>query len=328
MSKTISAVKTKTIEHELVDARETQIVAKTALAQDAIARRSGKAKAPDLREAAHDIAKPAAAPSLGPAVSGIPYADLINAAEKKYGLPPALLAGLSRTESSFNPNVVSSRGAIGLTQLEPATAGDLENGSTGNAVRTLQYELGVTADGDFGPKTKAAIERFQRAHGLEVDGVVGPQTRAALAASRPELSQGATSANVKAIQQAVEATVDGDFGPKTKAAVENFQRSHGLQGDGIVGPETWADRRCDCRNVDDATELARQAPVTSHTGPARPTGPAGSANATNARTLAIAESRHTHEATGNNDDDGNGKIHAYQSTTGALNQPWRASFVS
>ena len=34
-------------------------------------------------------------------------------------------------------------------------------------------------------------------------------------------------------------TVDGDFGPLTKGAVEQFQGSHGLLVDGIVGNQTW-----------------------------------------------------------------------------------------
>lgn len=55
-------------------------------------------------------------------VSGIPYADQINAAAAKHKLDPALLAGLIRQESNFNANAVSPAGARGLTQLMPGTA--------------------------------------------------------------------------------------------------------------------------------------------------------------------------------------------------------------
>lgn len=58
-------------------------------------------------------------------VSGVPYANEINAAAKKYGLDPSLLAGLVKQESGFNPNARSSAGATGLTQLMPATARSL-----------------------------------------------------------------------------------------------------------------------------------------------------------------------------------------------------------
>lgn len=40
-------------------------------------------------------------------------------------LPSGLVLGLSRQESNFNPDAVSSSNAIGLMQLKPATAGDM-----------------------------------------------------------------------------------------------------------------------------------------------------------------------------------------------------------
>ena len=66
------------------------------------------------------------APSLG---AGGPvdgqFSDQINAAAQKYGIDPALLKGLIRQESNFDPNAGSGAGAQGLTQLMPGTAAGL-----------------------------------------------------------------------------------------------------------------------------------------------------------------------------------------------------------
>jgi len=56
----------------------------------------------------------------------------------------------------------------------------LQEGESGSAVAEVQRLLHVSADGTFGPHTKAAVESFQRAHHLTVDGVVGSKTLAAL----------------------------------------------------------------------------------------------------------------------------------------------------
>ena len=54
-----------------------------------------------------------------------PYAAEIDAAASRHGIDPALLRGLIRAESGFNPNAGSPAGAQGLTQLMPATARSL-----------------------------------------------------------------------------------------------------------------------------------------------------------------------------------------------------------
>jgi soluble lytic murein transglycosylase-like protein len=74
--------------------------------------------------APHGVLGTYEATSLAPTdVSGpIPYLAEITAAANKYGVDPALLAGLVKTESNFTPKAQSGVGAKGLTQLMDATA--------------------------------------------------------------------------------------------------------------------------------------------------------------------------------------------------------------
>jgi hypothetical protein len=62
----------------------------------------------------------------------------------------------------------------------PAERPTLALGSTGNAVQWLQRRLARTPDGQFGPRTEAAVKGFQRAASLSADGRVGPITWGAL----------------------------------------------------------------------------------------------------------------------------------------------------
>jgi cell division septation protein DedD len=67
-----------------------------------------------------------------------------------------------------------------------APAQTLKPGDTGAQVTVLQKALAALhfspgqPDGDYGPSTQNAVERFQIAHNLGEDGIVGPATLAAL----------------------------------------------------------------------------------------------------------------------------------------------------
>jgi soluble lytic murein transglycosylase-like protein len=70
-------------------------------------------------------ATPTGATTGGDLPASVPYAAQITAAAKANGIDPALLAGLIKQESGFNPNAGSAAGARGLTQLMPSTAAGL-----------------------------------------------------------------------------------------------------------------------------------------------------------------------------------------------------------
>jgi soluble lytic murein transglycosylase len=54
-----------------------------------------------------------------------PFRELIEARAREAGLALELFYGLIRTESAFQPEIASRAGAVGLTQLMPATAEDM-----------------------------------------------------------------------------------------------------------------------------------------------------------------------------------------------------------
>lgn len=54
------------------------------------------------------------------------------------------------------------------------------------------------------------------------------------------LKRGLAGEPVKLLQQKLGVEADGRFGPGTEKALQDYQRQHGLQVDGIAGPDTFA----------------------------------------------------------------------------------------
>lgn len=133
-------------------------------------------------------------------------AELIAAAEAKYGLPAGLLSKVISAESSGRPDAVSSAGAQGLGQLMPETAKSfgvtdpfdpeqnidasaryLQQGLTkygGDQTKALEYYYGGPNEQQWGSKTAAYPAKVLGGNPLTGDSVqvangsLGPQLTA------------------------------------------------------------------------------------------------------------------------------------------------------
>jgi hypothetical protein len=90
------------------------------------------------------------------------------------------------TPTTPPPPKTTSAATTTTTPAATAPNQTLSPGATGSEVKNLQQSLAAlgydpgTPDGNYGPSTQAAVEKFQAANGLATDGVVGPATLAKL----------------------------------------------------------------------------------------------------------------------------------------------------
>jgi soluble lytic murein transglycosylase len=101
------------------------------------------------------------------------YSNIINTISKKYNIHPSLVNAVIKVESNWNTKAVSKKGALGLMQLMPSTAKEMQVSNPFDpieniegGIRYLRYLLD-TFNGDLdlalaaynaGPET---VERFR-----------------------------------------------------------------------------------------------------------------------------------------------------------------------
>ena len=104
---------------------------------------------------------------LGQQSATLPGAALGDAAARKAELPPAIVHAVAKAESAYRQDAVSRKGAIGIMQLMPGTAKELQadpHDAQQNAEAGAQYlrDLLVKYNGDVA-KALAAYNAGPRA---------------------------------------------------------------------------------------------------------------------------------------------------------------------
>jgi peptidoglycan hydrolase-like protein with peptidoglycan-binding domain len=178
-------------------------------------------------------------PRIFDAVRGPHFAVLLVLAALAVAAVPALA----------DPGASASGGVSASSEVV------VKRGDRGPAVRSIQQELGITADGVFGEQTERAVKRFQRRHDLVPDGIVGPLTRAALGlrpfSSRAVRRTSSRSVNVPAALRRIAqcesggnpraVSPGGQYRGKYQFSRETW-RALGGSGDPADAPEWLQDR--------------------------------------------------------------------------------------
>ncbi len=126
-----------------------------------------------------------------------------------FGAPTAKAQSVSELQAmiaALQAQIAALAGGSSSSSCTYVHTVTLKQGSTGSQVAAMQAVIGATADGKFGPMTKAKVQAFQASKGLVADGVVGPNTGAAIAASCAGNNGGGSSDDNSS------SDLDGSFG--------------------------------------------------------------------------------------------------------------------
>ncbi|HEX3707238.1 MAG TPA: peptidoglycan-binding domain-containing protein, partial [Mycobacteriales bacterium] len=151
----------------------------------------------------------------------------------------------------------ASASSTGGSNAAVTTCATLGQGTTGQAVATIQTLVGAGSDGDFGPQTAAALKTWQTAQHIPATGIVDAATWVAMPAATAAaacaqevagtgftvscavLSLGATGPAVAVLEAALKQPVDGLFAAATGQALNAAQRAAGLTATGVTNRATW-----------------------------------------------------------------------------------------
>lgn len=129
----------------------------------------------------------------------------------------------------------------GVTTSLPATTDPKDYVKAFQTWLNSRYGYGLALDGIYGAKTRAAaVKAYQQLVGVTADGVFGPITKAASGS----LGYGSTGTGVYILQGLLYGNgidpngFDGKFGTGTQRAVMDYQALKGLTVDGIAGRNT------------------------------------------------------------------------------------------
>ena len=142
-----------------------------------------------------------------------------------------------------------------ITLVQTAQAATYRQGSSGQAVRTIQEKLvrwgyfDGPVDGIYGSKTEAAVKKFQQKNGLTADGVAGTATLKALGMTTTENGASSSQSNsVDLLARVISAEARGEPGgrrdpqPGEPPLLPQHHRGSGLSAGRLLLHGRWADR--------------------------------------------------------------------------------------
>lgn len=115
-------------------------------------------------------------------------------------------------------------------------ANAIVKGVTGQTV--ISSPTPTNTNSSYNPHLKDWQDGFCKVYySIPVDGIYGPKTEAAF--SKAILKVGSNNCLVGWLQIRIGASPDNIFGNVTKSKLEEFQRKHNLDVDGMAGPQVW-----------------------------------------------------------------------------------------